>query len=113
VSHYGKSKAFLKVKGRPVIFVYGRVMGQVRTASWPAIVKAAHAGAGNSCSSPTVTPRAMRRSSTACTSTTTVCGEGQEPRGAAGMGGRPICECGEPGPQAQPDQLCHGHSGLR
>jgi hypothetical protein len=46
VSHYGRSKAFLKVKGRPVIFVYGRVMGQVPTASWPAIVKAAHAGAG-------------------------------------------------------------------
>ena len=47
VSHYGKSKAFLKVNGRPVIFVYGRVIGQVPAASWPAILKAAHARAGD------------------------------------------------------------------
>ncbi|HVM46973.1 MAG TPA: glycoside hydrolase family 99-like domain-containing protein [Candidatus Acidoferrum sp.] len=47
VSRYGKSKAFLKVNGKPVIFVYGRVMGQVPAASWPAITKAAHAAAGD------------------------------------------------------------------
>lgn len=47
LSHYGQSKAFLKVEGRPVIFVYGRVMGQVPAASWPVILKAANAKAGD------------------------------------------------------------------
>jgi hypothetical protein len=47
VTRYGKSKAFLKVNGRPVIFVYGRVMGQVPAASWPAILREAHAKAGD------------------------------------------------------------------
>ncbi len=46
VSRHGKSKAFLKVRGRPVIFVYGLVVGQVPAGSWPAILKAAHARAG-------------------------------------------------------------------
>ena len=47
VTHYAKSKAFLKVQNRPVIFVYGRVMGQVPLDSWPAILSQAHAKAGD------------------------------------------------------------------
>lgn len=35
---YGRDPAFLKVDGKPVIFVYGRVMGQVPQAAWPEII---------------------------------------------------------------------------
>ncbi len=47
LTRYGKSKAFIKVNGRPVIFVYGRVMGEVPAASWPSIIKETHAKAGD------------------------------------------------------------------
>ncbi len=38
VKNYGARKAFLKVDGKPVIFVYGRVMSEVPLSSWPAII---------------------------------------------------------------------------
>lgn len=47
VSHYGSNDAFLKVDGKPVIFVYGRVMGQVPSSAWPEIISRAHAKAGD------------------------------------------------------------------
>jgi len=47
VSHYGSRPPFLKVQGKPVIFVYGRVMGEVPTASWPAILTEARAKVGD------------------------------------------------------------------
>lgn len=34
VKNYGTNSAFLKVDGKPVIFIYGRVMGQVPLAAW-------------------------------------------------------------------------------
>ncbi len=46
LNHYGKHPAFLKVSGKPVIFVYGRVLDQVPLESWPAIIKGARAKAG-------------------------------------------------------------------
>jgi glycoprotein endo-alpha-1,2-mannosidase len=36
---YGSEPAFLKVDRKPVIFVYGRVMGQVPLTSWPEIIR--------------------------------------------------------------------------
>ena len=47
VTRYGKSRALLKVDGKPVIFVYGRVMGEVPLASWPVIVTEARARVGD------------------------------------------------------------------
>ena len=47
LARYGTNQAFLKVNGRPVIFVYGRVMGQVPLESWPAIINGARAKAGD------------------------------------------------------------------
>lgn len=47
VTNFGTNSAFLKVKGKPVIFVYGRVMGQVPMASWPSIISAARARTGD------------------------------------------------------------------
>ena len=38
LKNYGSRDAFLKVDGKPVIFVYGRVMGEVPMGSWPAII---------------------------------------------------------------------------
>jgi len=35
---YGRHPAFLKVNGAPVIFVYGRVMGQIPQGAWPEII---------------------------------------------------------------------------
>ncbi len=35
---YGRRPGFLKVEGAPVIFVYGRVMGQVPQGAWPEII---------------------------------------------------------------------------
>jgi hypothetical protein len=39
LQRYGAAEAFLKVDGKPVVFVYGRVMDQVPLASWPAIIQ--------------------------------------------------------------------------
>ncbi|MBN2506655.1 MAG: hypothetical protein JXQ71_08170 [Verrucomicrobia bacterium] len=44
---YGASPAFLKANGKPVIFVYGRVMNEVPLKSWPAIVTGARKKAGD------------------------------------------------------------------
>ncbi len=38
---YASHPAFLKVDGKPVIFVYGRVMGQITMAEWQTIIRAA------------------------------------------------------------------------
>ena len=38
LQRYGGADAFLKVDGKPVVFVYGRVMGEVPLTSWPAII---------------------------------------------------------------------------
>jgi glycoprotein endo-alpha-1,2-mannosidase len=46
-SHYGTNSAFLKVDGKPVIFIYGRVMQQVPYNEWPEIISQAHAKAGD------------------------------------------------------------------
>jgi len=35
---YGRHRAFLKVDDAPVIFVYGRVMGQIPQGAWPEII---------------------------------------------------------------------------
>ena len=37
LNKYGNRKPFLKVDGKPVIFVYGRVMGEVPLKSWSAV----------------------------------------------------------------------------
>jgi hypothetical protein len=47
LKNYGTQNPFLKMGGKPVIFVYGRVMSQVPLSSWPAIVTAARAKAGD------------------------------------------------------------------
>jgi hypothetical protein len=47
VSKYGADNAFLKVRGQPVIFIYGRVMSQVPPSAWPEILRRAHAQAGD------------------------------------------------------------------
>jgi len=44
---YGSSPAFLKVQGKPVLFVYGRVMHQIPASSWPEIIRQARAQAGD------------------------------------------------------------------
>ena len=45
---YGKSKAFLKVEGKPVIFAYNRVtLFTMPVSSWPAIVQAIRKRAGD------------------------------------------------------------------
>lgn len=46
-TNFGTNKAFLKINGKPVIFVYGRVMGQVPMSSWPEIISKARAQAGD------------------------------------------------------------------
>jgi glycoprotein endo-alpha-1,2-mannosidase len=38
LENYGGHPAFLKVNGKPVIFVYGRIMNTVESGEWPAIV---------------------------------------------------------------------------
>ncbi len=40
---YGSHPAFLKYDGKPVLFVYGRVMGKVPLGSWPAIINGTRA----------------------------------------------------------------------
>jgi glycoprotein endo-alpha-1,2-mannosidase len=47
VTHYGTNSAFLKVDGKPVIFIYGRVMEQVPFSAWPEIISRAHAKVGD------------------------------------------------------------------
>lgn len=47
IQRYGKSKAFLKVDGKPVIFVYGRVIYQTPVALWPEIVQGVRERAGD------------------------------------------------------------------
>lgn len=44
---YGRSPAFLKVGDKPVIFVYGRVMGQMPLAAWPEVIQRARAEVGD------------------------------------------------------------------
>jgi len=46
---YAKHPAFLKLDGKPVIFVYGRVMGEVPASDWPAIIKGIREKAGMDC----------------------------------------------------------------
>jgi len=43
---YSSHPAFLKLDGKPVIFVYGRVMGQVTMSEWPAIITLAQKRSG-------------------------------------------------------------------
>jgi hypothetical protein len=43
---YGGHPAFLKLNGKPVIFVYGRVMGQVELSEWPEIITKARESYG-------------------------------------------------------------------
>ena len=47
LTRYGTNRAFLRVDGKPVIFVYGRVMGQMPFGSWPEIISRARARAGD------------------------------------------------------------------
>jgi glycoprotein endo-alpha-1,2-mannosidase len=47
LTRYGKSPAFLKVDGKPVIFVYGRVMWQIPPNAWPELIQATRAKAGD------------------------------------------------------------------
>ena len=46
VTRFGTNDAFLKVGGKPVIFVYERVLSQIPKADWPAIESGARAKAG-------------------------------------------------------------------
>lgn len=46
VTHFGTNDAFLKVGGKPVIFVYERVLSQIPKASWSDIPGIARAKAG-------------------------------------------------------------------
>src|SRR5262249_49847755 len=47
LTHYGTNDAFLKVDGKPVIFVYGRAMNEVPAGDWAAIRSEARAKAGD------------------------------------------------------------------
>jgi hypothetical protein len=46
VTSFGTNNAFLKVDGKPVIFVYERVLSQIPKADWPTIISGARAKAG-------------------------------------------------------------------
>jgi hypothetical protein len=46
VTQFGTNDAFLKVGGKPVIFIYERVESQIPKAAWPAILAEAHRKAG-------------------------------------------------------------------
>lgn len=46
LTHYGTNRAFLKVDGKPVIFVYGRAMNEVPAQDWAAIRTETRAKAG-------------------------------------------------------------------
>jgi glycoprotein endo-alpha-1,2-mannosidase len=47
LKRYATNRAFLTVRGRPVIFLYGRVMEEVPPATWPKIIAGARADAGD------------------------------------------------------------------
>ena len=47
LTNYGTNSAFLKVEGKPVIFVYGRAMNEVPVADWKAIRGEARAKTGD------------------------------------------------------------------
>ncbi len=47
VTNYGSSPAYLKVNGRPVIFIYERVLAQIPESAWPAIISETRAEVGN------------------------------------------------------------------
>lgn len=47
LKNYGTNSAFLKVDGKPVIFVYGRVLAQVPVTFWPEIIRKARGDAGD------------------------------------------------------------------
>ena len=47
LTRYGTNRAFLSTEGKPVIFVYGRVMGQLPFSAWPEIISRTHAKAGD------------------------------------------------------------------
>jgi hypothetical protein len=47
VERYGKSKAFLKIDGKPVIFAYGRIAYQTPVALWPEIFAGVRARSGD------------------------------------------------------------------
>lgn len=46
VTQFGTNDAFLKVGGKPVIFVYARVLSQIPKTAWPGIISEARAKAG-------------------------------------------------------------------
>lgn len=47
LKNYGSNTAFLKVNGKPVIFVYERVLSQIPQNSWPTIIEQTRAQAGD------------------------------------------------------------------
>ena len=47
LGHFGTNDAFLKVDGKPVVFIYGRVVSQVPPKSWPAIIARTRAEVGS------------------------------------------------------------------
>jgi glycoprotein endo-alpha-1,2-mannosidase len=47
VRSYGKKSSFLKVNGKPVVFVYGRVQAQVPLTAWPEIIRRTREEAGD------------------------------------------------------------------
>ena len=47
LTHYGKSKAFLKVDGKPVIFFYGRISSQLPISAWPEVIQKTRQQAGD------------------------------------------------------------------
>jgi len=47
LKRYGKNKAFLKVAGKPVVFIYERVLQQLPMARWPEVTSRTRAEAGD------------------------------------------------------------------
>ena len=47
LGRYGTNKAFLKVDGKPVIFVYGRVLSQIPRTAWRTIIAQTRAEVGS------------------------------------------------------------------
>jgi len=44
LEHYGKHPAWLKVNGKPVLFVYGRAVGEIKTDGWLEVIAEANRG---------------------------------------------------------------------